>query len=86
MLRAAVEAVRAAPHGDEAHLDVETYTWAVLPPDSPAFGSASPAAGEPLVAGIAAELRWATDHLLTPGAAPCPVATVNVPAPSGVPA
>ncbi|MFD6165831.1 metabolite traffic protein EboE [Oerskovia sp. NPDC060287] len=84
VLRAAVEAVRAAPHGDEAHLDVETYTWAVLPPDSPAFASDEP--GEPLVAGIAAELRWATDHLLTPGAAPGPVAPVNVPAPSGVPA
>ncbi|MET4224373.1 metabolite traffic protein EboE [Oerskovia enterophila] len=84
VLRAAVEAVRAAPHGDEAHLDVETYTWAVLPPDSPAFASDEP--GEPLVAGIAAELRWATDHLLTPGAAPGPVETVTIPAPSGVPA
>ena len=64
VLRAAVEAVRAAPHGDEAHLDVETYTWAVLPPGSPAFVSAGAApGGEPLVAGIAAELRWAADHL-----------------------
>ncbi|MGO1294809.1 MAG: hypothetical protein ACTMIE_11870, partial [Cellulosimicrobium funkei] len=54
VLRAAVDAVRAAPHGDEAHLDVETYTWAVLPEG---------AATDSLVAGIAAELRWATTHL-----------------------
>ncbi|MBD7952459.1 metabolite traffic protein EboE [Oerskovia rustica] len=75
VLRDAVAAVRAAPHGDEAHLDVETYTWAVLPPGSPAFPApapspsvedASPSADRPLVAGIAAELRWATEHLLGP--------------------
>ncbi|MGC5615897.1 metabolite traffic protein EboE [Georgenia sp. Z1491] len=54
VLASAVDAVLDAPHGDEAHLDVETYTWHVLPdalqPDS-------------LVGGIAAELRWATEHL-----------------------
>lgn len=95
VLRDAVAAVRAAPHGDEAHLDVETYTWAVLPPGSPAFpasspsvedespsagesvtvgdepghprwAGASPSADRPLVAGIAAELRWAAAHLLGP--------------------
>ncbi|MFD4993142.1 metabolite traffic protein EboE [Cellulosimicrobium cellulans] len=54
VLRDAVDAVRSAPHGDEAHLDVETYTWAVLPEG---------AATDSLVAGIAAELRWATTHL-----------------------
>lgn len=54
VLRDAVDAVRAAPHGDEAHLDVETYTWSVLPEG---------AATDSLVAGIAAELRWATTHL-----------------------
>jgi sugar phosphate isomerase/epimerase len=55
VLRAAVAAVREAPHGDDAHLDVETYTWSVLPEG---------AATDSLVAGIAAELRWATAHLL----------------------
>ncbi|MCB7136315.1 metabolite traffic protein EboE [Cellulosimicrobium marinum] len=55
VLRTAVEAVRATPHGDAAHLDVETYTWSVLPEG---------AATDSLVAGIAAELRWASDHLL----------------------
>jgi hypothetical protein len=60
VLRDAVAAVRAAPHGAEAHLDVETYTWSVLPPDVLPDG-----AGE-LVAGIAAELRWARKHLSVP--------------------
>ncbi|RKT35857.1 xylose isomerase-like TIM barrel protein [Microbacterium sp. AG1240] len=54
VLRAAVDAVLQTPHGREAHLDVETYTWTVLPdhlqPDS-------------LVEGIAAELRWAITQL-----------------------
>ncbi|QJW38261.1 metabolite traffic protein EboE [Cellulosimicrobium protaetiae] len=54
VLRDAVDAVRAAPHGDEAHLDVETYTWSVLPEGATTTS---------LVAGIAAELRWATTHL-----------------------
>lgn len=55
VLRAAVRAVAASPHGLEAHLDVETYTWSVLPPGSRDVS---------LVAGIAAELRWAVDNLL----------------------
>lgn len=53
VLRRAVEAVRELPDGDETHLDVETYTWTVLPGD----------AGD-LVAGIAAELRWAAAELV----------------------
>ena len=53
VLQDAVAAVRKAPHGHEAHLDIETYTWAVLPD-----------ATESLTHGIAAELRWAVAHLL----------------------
>jgi len=45
----AVDAVLAAPDGDAAHLDVETYTWSVLPDDLQP---------ETLARGIAAELRW----------------------------
>jgi sugar phosphate isomerase/epimerase len=147
VLRDAVAAVLAAPHGEEAHLDVETYTWAVLPPDSPAFPGAvagddaraaagaaapgaddtrpvavgeehghpraleaSPSAGEtvtvgvggvePLVAGIAAEVRWAVEHLLVtgprpapdrvpgraPGPAPSSSTSTSTPQTSGVPA
>ncbi|MEV7974368.1 metabolite traffic protein EboE [Cellulomonas sp. NPDC089187] len=58
VLRSAVGAVARTPYGDEAHLDVETYTWAVLPEELAARAASD------LVAGIAAELRWATEHLL----------------------
>ncbi|WP_200807424.1 metabolite traffic protein EboE [Demequina sp. NBRC 110053] len=53
VLRDAVAAVRSTPSGDEAHLDIETYTWAVLPDST-----------ESLAHGIAAELRWARAELL----------------------
>ncbi|MFZ8755940.1 metabolite traffic protein EboE [Microbacterium sp. HMH0099] len=73
VLRAAVDAMLAAPHGDEAHLDVETYTWSVLP-----------AALQPptLVDGIAAELRWVREtlpHALAPDV-PSPAAPGPAPA------
>ncbi|WP_369375401.1 metabolite traffic protein EboE [Promicromonospora sp. Populi] len=68
VLRDAVAAVRAAPHGGEAHLDVETYTWSVLPDGVAGAAGADGEAGEAgeagLVAGIAAELRWAGENLL----------------------
>lgn len=54
VLLAAVDAVLEAPGGDDAHLDIETYTWSVLP------ASLQPAT---LVDGIAAELRWVREHL-----------------------
>lgn len=60
VLREAVAAVRATPHGDEAHLDVETYTWSVLPTGVAGLGGDD----DGLVAGIAAELRWARENLL----------------------
>lgn len=43
------------------HLEVETYTWTVLPPDQ------RPADDAGLVAGIAAELRHARDQLISLG-------------------
>jgi sugar phosphate isomerase/epimerase len=54
VLGAAVDAVLAAPGGADAHLDVETYTWTVLPDDLQP---------ESLVDGIAAEIRWARENL-----------------------
>ncbi|MBB3157961.1 sugar phosphate isomerase/epimerase [Microbacterium proteolyticum] len=54
VLLAAIDAVLTAPGGDDAHLDVETYTWSVLP------ASLQPVT---LVDGIAAELRWVHEHL-----------------------
>ena len=65
VLTAALDAVRELPHGDEAHLDVETYTWTVLPEPV-----------EDLVAGIAGELRWASEHLLGHKPEPMPAASV----------
>lgn len=77
VLRTAVGAVARTPHGDEAHLDVETYTWSVLPTELAARAESD------LVAGIAAELRWATEHLLPADlwSADRPVRPVPVPEP-----
>ncbi|TGO04969.1 metabolite traffic protein EboE [Serinibacter arcticus] len=50
--------------GDEPvvdHLEVESYTWGVLP------SAQRPTTDAELVAGIAAELTWAADHLATLG-------------------
>ena len=47
-----LDAIRDIPHGDEAHVDVETYTWTVLP-----------GGVDDLVAGIAGEVRWAAAAL-----------------------
>lgn len=66
VLTAALDAVRGIPHGQEAHVDVETYTWSVLPDGV-----------EDLVAGIAGELRWAATELLG-----LPVESVELPAPA----
>lgn len=45
------------------HLEVETYTWAVLPDGAPADDDA-------LAAGLAAELRWVRDELVALGLTP----------------
>lgn len=57
VLVTALDAVRGIPHGDEAHVDVETYTWTVLPDPV-----------DDLVAGIAGEVRWAAGLLADGGA------------------
>ena len=61
VLLRSMEVLGELPYHGQIHLDVETYTWSVLPPGS-----------EPgdLVAGIAAELRWAGRELLTPAREP----------------
>ncbi len=56
------ESVRALVGGDRAltdHLDVETYTWTVLPDP--------PGGDDELVDGLAAELAWARDELVAAG-------------------
>ena len=59
-----VETLRALLGGPRAltrHVEVETYTWSVLP------GAARPATAADLVAGIAAELAWTRGQLLALG-------------------
>ncbi len=58
------ESLRALVGGERPltdHLEVETYTWTVLPPDQ------RPADDAGLVAGIAAELRYAREQLISLG-------------------
>ncbi|MGO1839113.1 MAG: metabolite traffic protein EboE [Candidatus Microbacterium stercoravium] len=54
VLREAVGAVLETEHGREAHLDIETYTWTVLPAEM---------RPTTLADGIAGELRWAAHEL-----------------------
>ena len=55
VLRAAVTEVSRLPYSAEVHLDIETYTWSVLPGKQP-----------DLIEGIAGEVSWAESHLLAP--------------------
>ncbi len=69
VLLAATAALDELPQSHPPHLEVETYTWGVLPstalgggrPDRPTGVSSS---GHDLVEGIAAELDWARDNLI----------------------
>ena len=77
-LHATIDVLRAAlaalADGDAPvcdHFDVETYTWSVLPPGQRPSGSAQ------LAAGIAAELRFTRDELLTLGLSERPAAEVR---------
>jgi hypothetical protein len=53
VLRQTVQAVERLPYGPEVHLDIETYTWSVLPGGQVGITD-----------GIAAEIWWARTHLL----------------------
>lgn len=57
VLTDALDELLGGPAAGCDHLDVETYTWNVLPPRSRPQGPAE------LAAGIAAELAWARDRL-----------------------
>lgn len=58
VLKQTVAAIETTAYADEVHLDIETYTWSVLP-----GGQVG------LVEGIAAEIEWAAAHLLEPAPA-----------------
>jgi sugar phosphate isomerase/epimerase len=60
-LQAGLAALVGGDHPVADHLEVETYTWGVLPP------ALRPSDDAGLVAGIAAELAWARDHLVSLG-------------------
>jgi sugar phosphate isomerase/epimerase len=61
VLRAAVTALRSTVDGTLPHVEVETYTWSVLPETAGGGGDTA------LIRGIAAELRWAAANLLELG-------------------
>ncbi|MDO3701899.1 metabolite traffic protein EboE [Micromonospora sp. C28SCA-DRY-2] len=64
VLRAALAALYTGPEAGCDHLDVETYTWGVLPE------ARRPRTDAELAAGIAAELAFARDELAALGLAP----------------
>ncbi|MDN3481332.1 metabolite traffic protein EboE [Arthrobacter sp. APC 3897] len=55
VLETTVDEVNSLPYRQEVHLDIETYTWSVLPGKQ-----------ADLVEGIAGEIAWAENHLLAP--------------------
>jgi hypothetical protein len=70
-LTGTLRALLAGPAARTDHVEVETYTWSVLPGDAVASGQPGepPAASddERLICGIAAELGWTRDELLKLG-------------------
>ncbi|WP_405430226.1 metabolite traffic protein EboE [Micromonospora sp. NBC_00617] len=64
VLRAALRALFSGPAAGCDHLDVETYTWGVLP------AARRPGTDAELAAGIAAELAFARDELVGLGLTP----------------
>lgn len=63
-LEASLRALLGGPVARVAHLEVETYTWSVLPGGPPTDESE-------LAAGLAAELAWVRDALVAIGLTPC---------------
>lgn len=63
-LRCTIEALVAGPAPVTRHLEVETYTWSVLPE------ARRPRDADGLVRGIAAELAWTRDRLIAAGLEP----------------
>lgn len=60
-LRKTLEALVGGPQLVTHHLEVETYTWSVLPPDQRPRDDAG------LVEGLARELAWTRERLLELG-------------------
>jgi sugar phosphate isomerase/epimerase len=60
VLRTAIASLRSTVDGTLPHVEVETYTWSVLPETAGGGGDTA------LIRGIAAELRWAGANLFEP--------------------
>ncbi|GAB1508659.1 metabolite traffic protein EboE [Actinophytocola sp. KF-1] len=60
VLRTAITTLASTVDGALPHVEVETYTWSVLPETAGGGGDTA------LIRGIAAELRWAAANLLEP--------------------
>ncbi|SCL38370.1 Sugar phosphate isomerase/epimerase [Micromonospora rhizosphaerae] len=73
VLRGALAGLFAGPAAGCDHLDVETYTWGVLP------AARRPRTDAELAAGIAAELAFARDELVSVGLAPATPIGTGVP-------
>ncbi|GLV98111.1 metabolite traffic protein EboE [Streptomyces lavendulae] len=76
VLRDTLRALFGGDHAVTDHIEVETYTWSVLPEGSRPVGDAG------LARGIAAELGWTARELTALGltrTAPAPAAPVSVP-------
>jgi sugar phosphate isomerase/epimerase len=73
VLRDALRELLGGPAAGCDHLDVETYTWGVLPVDQ------RPDTPDQLAAGIAAELAFARDELYALGLAPAGRPALEVP-------
>ncbi|WP_413105364.1 metabolite traffic protein EboE [Streptomyces sp. Inha503] len=73
VLTEAVHALAGGPRPATDHLEVETYTWSVLPP------SVRPASDHALATAIAGELAWARTELLRAGLLEHPPATRTTP-------
>ncbi|MBE1492770.1 metabolite traffic protein EboE [Plantactinospora soyae] len=76
VLRDALRELFSGPVAGCDHLDVETYTWGVLP------AAQRPESDEELAAGIAAELAFARDELTALGLAPAPAGPAGPTAPT----
>lgn len=69
VLAETLRALLGGPHARTRHVEVETYTWSVLPDhvEVEAEAAARPGNRQDLVAGIAAELAWTRDQLVAIG-------------------
>jgi hypothetical protein len=76
VLRDALRELFTGPVAGCDHLDVETYTWGVLP------AAQRPASDEELAGGIAAELAFARDELTALGLTPAPAGPAGPTAPT----